>query len=338
MRRILITFLGRTRKKDDFYEKAKYNFGTDADPKLVEATYMADALLRHLHESRPIDLAVLIGTNSSMWDALVERLSVGDKLEEERLTLMDRAAIGNVDETCLEAVTPLIAKALGTACRPLLTGMARAEKEQIELLGKILAAVGSLGADDKLIIDITHAFRHLAILGLFAGMYFEVAYGCGIEEIYYGANEMRGVSDRVPVVRLDGLVWIGKRIRALHAYNKDADPAPFVPLLKKDKVVTDDKGGRALRQLAFYERTGQIARAQQEAAQFRRGAGLEWPGISGLFEKQLLDRLPHPDESSYDRLRHLGMLHFEHEDYLRAAILGFEAANERLAAGAHIDR
>lgn len=331
MRRILITFLGRVRKQGDFYEPAAYDFGAGS---VIEATYMGDALLKHLRKrGRKVDLVVLLGTRSSMWDALVERLSHGDGFEDERLALIDKVGAESVDQPCLDNLAGLMSQSLGAETRPRLVNFARDEGEQVALLFTILEAVGALSADDELLLDVTHGFRHFPMLGMLAAMYFEVAAGCKIDRIYYGANDMRDAQGKVPVLRLDGLVQLGRWIRALHAYNKDGDFGPFVPLLKKDKVISDETGGEALWRLAYFERTGQVSRAQEEAARFRTGAGENWTGISGLFERELLEHLPRPGEAPYHRLRDLALRHFEHEDYLRAAILGFEALNERVLAG-----
>ncbi|MGH7100427.1 MAG: TIGR02221 family CRISPR-associated protein [Stellaceae bacterium] len=285
-----------------------------------------------------MDVLVLLGTASSMWDALIERLNPEEGFEDERIELIERVAGGAVDQACLDRLRPLMARALGVECRAVLIDMARSEERQLDLLHRALAAIGRLDPDDELVLDVTHSFRHLAMLGLLATMYYEVAYVCRIGGIYYGAFDMR--EDRnhpTPVVRLDGLVRIGRWIRALHAYDKDGDPASFIPLLKADDVVQDGTGARSLWRAAYFERTGQVERAQTEAEHFRAQAGRGWRGVSGLFEERLLERLPQEGQSLYARQRALAFLHLDHRDYLRAAILGFEAFVTRLTTEAGMD-
>jgi CRISPR-associated Csx2 family protein len=329
-RSILVTFLGRARKKGDFYEPAEYDFGGGS---VFAAAYMGAALLRHLRaRKRQVDLVVLLGTRSSMWDALVESLGPGDGFDDERLSLIDRVEQQNVDQACLDSVAGLMSRALGVETRPRLIGFARSEREQVELLFAILAEAGALGPDDEISIDVTHGFRHFPMLGLLAAMYFEVARGSKIGRVYYGAFEMREPDGAVPVIRLDGLLQLGRWIRALHAYGEDGDFGRFAALLKKDGVIRDD-GGETLQQLAYFESTAQVGRAQDAAVNFRASAGSNWGGVSALFEDDLLRRLPQPGESTYRGLRALAFQNLGRGDYLRAAIDGFEALEERIASG-----
>jgi CRISPR-associated Csx2 family protein len=346
MRRVLITFLGKVQKPGEFYQQARYDFGNGAP--IEEAAYMGAALLQHLRRPprQPVDLVVLLGTRSSMWDVFVEQLQPGDDFVDERVALIERVHVETVDQPCLDSLCPLISRVLGVECRARLIGMARQPQEQIDILHTILDSIGVAGPEDELIIDVTHGFRHLPMLGLLAAMYFDVAFKARIDGIYYGAFDMResegpGLPPRrdtpTPVVRLDGLLQIGRWIRVMHAFNRDADLAHFVPLLKEDHVVTDAVGARALWRLAYFERTGQVERAHREAERFRGEAGQNWSGVSGLFENRLLERLPQPGQSLYDRQRQLAFLHLEHRDYVRAAILGFEAVITRLALEAGED-
>lgn len=329
-RSILVTFLGRARKKGDFYEPAEYDFGGGS---VIPAAYMGAALLKHLRSRRrQIDLVILLGTRSSMWDALVESLGPGDGFDDERLSLIDRVAQQDVDQACLDSVAQLMTRALGVETRPRLIGFARSEREQVELLFAILAEASALGPDDEILLDVTHGFRHFPMLGLLAAMYFEVARGSKIGRIYYGAFDMREPNGAVPVLRLDGLLQLGRWIRALHAYGEDGDFGRFTALLRKDGVIGDD-GGESLQQLAYFESTAQVGRAQDAAANFRASAGSGWGGVSALFEDDLLRRLPQPGDAPYRRLRALAFQNLERGDYLRAAIDGFEALEKRIVAG-----
>jgi len=329
MRRILITFLGRTSRQKGFYETTDYEFGPGAH---IRGTFMAHALLAHLRANNKAPTClVVLGTSGSMWDALVEQLSTDDVLADERLRLMDDVAKEEVTQPHLDAIRPLFDRALALGCRPILITRARTMQQQIELLEALRAAVGPLGNEDEIIVDVTHGFRHLPMLVLLIAMYFEVAYGCKVREIYYGALDMKAARDKpAPVIRLDGLLLIGRWIRALYAYDKDADPSPFIALLKTEGAISQD-AARSLWRLAHFERTGQTARARGEAKRFLAEAAQKaWSGASALFKGRLVERLQATQLQLYERQRQLALLHLDHGDFLRAAIFGQEAIITRL--------
>lgn len=327
MARILVTFLGRSSRRGDFYQPAAYDFGES----VVEATFMADALVRRFRAAgRPFDRIVLLGTAGSMWDALAENLNPDDSYDELRVRLIDLVNDQAVTQDDLLALQPLFKAALRAVCNPVIIDAGRSTDQQVGILSDLLAATGSLTADDEIVLDVTHGFRHLSMLSIVAVMYFEVTYGCRIAGIFYGALEM---ARPAPVIRLDGLVLIGRWIRALHGYDRDADPTPFVGLLRAEKAVPED-AIEALRHLAFFEQTNQIERAAEEGERFRAQSVDPWPGVSKLFRERLLRRLPSPGQSTFDLQRELAYLHLEHGDYLRAAILGFEAFVTRLTTDA----
>jgi hypothetical protein len=133
------------------------------------------------------------------------------------------------------------------------------------------------------------------------------------------------------------LFLVGRWIRALFAYDRDADPSPFVGLLRTEGAISNDAGS-SLRKLAYYERTGQLDRANQEARAFLAEThAVAWPGVSGLFRERLLQRLTGVQEPLYARQRSLAYLHLKHRDYVRAAIFAREAFVTKLTEVAGLD-
>ena len=154
----LISFLGRnTTASTTGYREADYQI----DGKSYKTPYFGFALAEHVKPTRML----LLGTVGSMWDVLIEaHATVGEK-EEARLRLMDLAQTNNVNETILLEFAPLIEKRLGCPVDMKIIPYARDASEQIGILATV---AHHIQAQESVIMDVTHGFRHLPMLGLLA--------------------------------------------------------------------------------------------------------------------------------------------------------------------------
>ncbi|MDD3649937.1 TIGR02221 family CRISPR-associated protein [Immundisolibacter sp.] len=314
----LVSFLGRGRDNPTSgYREASYRF---ADGRTATTPFFGLALARHLDP----DLLVLLGTESSMWDVLVENLpGIGEADEALRLELMEAVAAGRVTADLLGRAQPLIERAIGRSVRLKLIPFGRDAAEQRQILECIEQAAGR----GEVSLDVTHGFRHLPMLSLVSAFVLE-RLGRTVTGIYYGALEMTA-DGHTPVLRLDGLLAIQRWVEALAVFDASGDYRVFAPLLAADGVAADKT--HCLEEAAFFERTSNVADAARQLATFLPALDAPLPGASGLFQKRLRERLAwarEPDLAT--RQRKLAHQHLNRGDFVRAAIFGYESLLSRL--------
>lgn len=324
MRNVLITFLGRSKKKrghDLGYPRANYLF---SDGQVSETSCFGVALAAFLE----IDDLIILGTEGSQWGSLVEDITPGNETECEaaRIELLDHEEMGAVTQQLLDRVQPLMEaklreKSIKTVT-PLLIPKGKNNEEQIQILSTIEKAIPS-HAEISVSIDVTHGFRHLSMLGFMSSFFLAgVKKHLEVKGLWYGALDMTG-NDGTPVLKLDGLAQVHEWIDALHRFDATGDYGVFEHLLKLDQVSADVAG--CLQKAAFYERLGNINGAQKQLGTFKKGLPASLHGPSGLYRKQLVDRLKWVDEKQRSRREKcLASIYLDRKDYVRAAIFAFE--------------
>ena len=354
--RVLITFLGKGQRSKDRtgYLTATYDFGAG---RTEEARFFGIALLRFLSAMRerlPTSLVVL-GTTGSDWGMFYEELRLlGDEDALSHAVALDEASRSDrVNDAQVDELRGRVEAALGCPCRFALIPYGDDLEQQTAILHRIAECAG---AHPRVTLDLTHGLRHLPMLGLLSALQLRASNRVEVEAVYYGALDLRSRHSQghAPVLRLDGLLSIAAWTAALQTFDKDADYSVFVPLLRQDGV--SEEALRALRQAAFLERTARVGEARSQVERFLTlTSGLATaPGPSALFAADLRERLSWAKaEGHYERQRRLAFLHWEHEDYLRAALAGLEAfidllvlerggqptsADDRKAALAHFKR
>lgn len=314
----LVSLLGRGRDNPTSgYRKASYRF---ADGTADATPFFGLALARHL---KP-DLLVLLGTESSMWDVLIENLpGIAEAEEALRLEMMEAVAAGSVTVNLLDRAQPLVQRAVARPVRLRLIPFGRDAAEQRQILECIEQAAGH----GEVSIDVTHGFRHLPMLSLVSAFVLE-RLGRTVTGIYYGALEMTA-DDHTPVLRLDGLLTIQRWVEALAVFDASGDYGVFAPLLAADGVPADKT--RCLQDAAFFERISNVADATRQLRTFLPALDAPLPGASGLFQKRLRERLAWARESNLAaRQRKLAHQYLHRGDFVRAAIFGYESLVSRL--------
>ncbi|WP_295405029.1 TIGR02221 family CRISPR-associated protein [uncultured Thiocystis sp.] len=313
----LVSFLGRARQDPKTgYRTAHYRF---ADGSTHTTPFFGLALREVIRPER----LVLLGTAGSMWDVLIEQLAVAGEDEELRLRLIEAATENRVDDALLAEVVPLVERALGLPCVLRLIDYGRDADGQARILDVIAAAVPA----GRVALDLTHGFRHLAAVGLLSALFLERVRGLNIASVYYGAHEMTE-NDQTPVIQLDGLLAIAHWIDALGRFDQNGDYSLFAPLLEADGVAADKVG--CLRDAAFFERTLNLSDARRRIQTFLPALDRPLAGVSGLFQDALRQRLAWVRGGTLsEHQRRLAEFYLEQRDYVRAAILGFEAVVTR---------
>jgi CRISPR-associated Csx2 family protein len=319
----LITFLGRAAMDPSTgYRSVRYRF---PDGSVRETPFFGLALADHLQPGR----LVVLGTAGSMWDVLIEHLARdrAGSLEDQRLALAGAAESLSVDEAHLEALRPLAEQSLGRSCELVLIDYGRDLEGQTRLLDTLYEVVGR---ERALHFDITHGLRHLSMLSLVACHYLEaMSRGLSVEQIWYGALELRGPEGDVPVLELAGLSRLQRWVQALDHFEREGDYGVFAELLAEEGLPGDQAD--LLRQAAFFEGVLNLPEARRRLAGFLQRLEAEpLPGVARLFARRLRERIDWVRRGDlYEHQRRLAHLHLAKGDYLRAAILANEAVLTR---------
>lgn len=319
MTHTLVTFLGKGRDNlKTGYRTARYRF---PDRTVRESAFFGRALAEQLAPER----LVMLGTSGSMWGVFVENLVAEGEEEEARLQLLYAESSDSVEQPLLDRLVPLMSRAAGRTVVARLIPYGKDEAEQRAILEAVSEAVPS----GEVSFDLTHAFRHLGMLGLISSFLLERVGKLKLKGLWYGALDMTGKDDGLtPVLRLDGLMAIQRWVDALDRYDATGDYGVFAPLLEADGVPADK--ARCLKEAAFHERTFNIADARRKLMTFLPALDAPLPGASGLFQKKLAERLRWVrEEQLHEHQRKLAYVYLNRGDYVRAAVLAWEAVITR---------
>lgn len=315
----LISFLGKgSADKTTGYRSANYDFGNGT---IRTVPYFGLALTAQLGPDR----LVLVGTSGSMWDVFFEQQT---ELDEELIDAVSRQA---VTDDLLARHSEKLAEKTGCPVDCLLIPYARDTAEQIEVLRALSRCVSE---NERVVLDVTHGFRHLPMLALVAARYLTHVTGVKIENIYYGALEMTRPDGMTPVLQLGGMLTLLDWVEALATYDKDGDYGVFASLLKQDGMPQAEQ----LAEAAFFERSSNPVKAREKLTSVTRSLANHAGPLSELFKSELQNRI-----SWYrGNLRHewelaLANSYLERHDYVRAAIFLYEAFVSRACYEQRVD-
>jgi CRISPR-associated Csx2 family protein len=316
----LISFLGRTRKDENGYQKTCYTF-TNGE-RTQQLAFFGWVMQARITPER----MVILGTSGSMWEHLFEGdLNLGSVSDDKRLELIESTAAKNVSQAQLDALAPALEQYLGCEVKLVIIPYCTNEAEQVELL-RIIAE--HVQPSDDVHLDITHGFRHLPMLALLAALYLRTARKASVKGIWYGAYDPN--TQQAPVHDLSGLLRIADGLQALTSFDKDGDYGVFLPLLRQAGLPTP--ASEALQKASYYENilnvgaaTGELRRARTtlDTANLTPDAALLLPTIR--------ERLGWVDEErQFQKQTHLARRALERRDYLRATLYAYEAVITRL--------
>ena len=308
----LITFLGRVPKNDGSYRKTRYVF--DNHSHTEEVAFFGWALQQRI---RP-DRFVVFGTSGSMWDHLFEGdLQLGEAAEEARLNLLEDVDAKSVSQAMLDALAPVLSNKLGCAVSLRLLPYGLSESEQVALLQRMADEVPK---NSGLHLDITHALRHLPMIGLMAALYLRELRKVKVEKIWYGAYEED--TNQAQVYDLNGLLRIADGIAAMARYHKDGDYSALAGLLGDD--------GQLLEQAAFYERTTNPVKAREKLTSWINHPIKNTNPVSVLFEDEIKQRISwHKGKNRAEWEKSLAFEYLKRRDFVRAVAFGLEGVISR---------
>jgi len=312
----LISFLGRSQLG---YRPTRYCF-PDGDT-ARESAYFGLVLAERLNARR----MVLLGTAGSMWDMLVESLASDDADTELRLTLIDQVRASAVTQELLDRLGPLLTRTVGRPVEPVLIGNADDFDGQQSILTTLFDRIGT---GETVAFDLTHGFRHLAMLGLTAGRYLMQQRQVKIAALYYGALDLSR-DGLTPVLMLDGLSRLLDWTEALSAYQASGDFSRFAPLLESDGLRPEaarelERGWQALNNTQVLTAAPHVRNLLKALDDIRSGPSL-------LFRDRLRKALRWANEPQLaEQQRLLALQALKRGDTLRAAIFGLESLITRL--------
>ena len=268
MTRHLITFLGRGAPKAGQYRTATYEFedGTRSSP----VRFFLAALLDQLRTTgTPIDRLRILGTCSSMWENLHQLLPTGADEDPRWLELLEQVEQGAVTSGDLDWAAERLGRELGLAVQLGVVPFGRDRMEQLEIVRAM--AIG-VEAGDRLLVDITHGFRHVPMLASAAASYVGRARRATVEAIYYGALEMTPPGGAAPVLELPVLGELDAWGAALAQLQATGDAADLASLCTDDPTLSRD-----LADSSFRLQSGQygpsIAAARRALSRLRSRSG-----------------------------------------------------------------
>lgn len=264
----LVIFLGRPNfgkvargSAGNAYEMATYRFDDGAEHR---TSFFGVALCHWLRaKQRRIDALHVFGTSGSQWDALVELVQQADDFEGERLErhleLGEAVYEERVVSKQLEEVSIEITRGLGVSATCHLVSAEGDLAGQYEVFN---ALAGICEPGDTLVLDITHAFRHLSMLGISSAMFFRQALNVDISGIYYG--KLAGSHGTSSVAKLDALDEIAEWTAALSIFERTGLLGPLAELYERGGF---KEQARPLSTLAFHLATSRHTRLADSARQ-----------------------------------------------------------------------
>lgn len=311
----LFSFLGtgvRNKNGDsEGYRLTKYEVEPGA---VYEEPYLALALQKHFKPER----LIIAGTDSSMWDVFFMEQETGSDTMLEALETAVRNS--SVTQQMLNEYAPLMSKKLDTNVQCQLISKATTKEDQVSILQTLAERIPE---EEKLLLDVTHSFRHLPMLAMVAARYLSHVKNIQIQDIYYGAWEMRE-DDTAPVLKLKGMLDMLDWVEALAIYDNSGDYGVFAPLLVSDGMTAPTAS--LLEQAAFYERTNNVALAAPKLSTVSSSIEEHQGPLGKLFREALFKRIQWFKRTTRaGKERALAESNFKHKDYLRAAISLFES-------------
>lgn len=314
----LISFIGKGKADPKTgYRTANYVI----DGKIYTTPYFGQALTNHMRPSR----VLLLGTAGSMWDVLIEAHAENGQQEDARLRLMEMAQKDTVTADILREFSPLIEQHFGCPVVMEIIPYARNSDEQIAIITSISQHITD---NEQVVMDVTHGFRHLPMLGLVAAHYLERVKNITVQGIFYGALDMstpfNSPDAKTPVLDLSGMLHTMDWIRSFAAYDASGNYTAFADLLPAEGW--SETECNTLREAAFFERTTNIVKAKEKLSGLKTALGRRNSAFLRLFGDELQKRLSwwkSPQRADWEI--GLAQAYYDKGDYLRASVFTQEA-------------
>ena len=206
--RTLVFTLGKglRQQASNRYRSATYKFpnGTTSAPTAFFGLSLLHWMI-HQKKARP-DLVVVLGTRSSIWDALFE--AYDDAVDESALHLADELSnlviTGSVANGHLEELERWLMTREGIPFRLRVVPEGLDHEGQMETL-RTLAEVVPPGTE--LHMCVTHGLRHMPMLQMLSVFHLAQTASVALGGLYYGSLDLGSNGLECPVIELTHLAW-----------------------------------------------------------------------------------------------------------------------------------
>lgn len=306
--KVQISFLGR-RVEEGGYRDATYLFENGSR---IKSQYFGMALWRYLRSQGQTDSLILYGTTTSAWDVFFLEMGLGG----DALEVAERIPSSQDPAKDMAFLSKALSQALGGQVTCSLIPSGESESAQIKMLADLAEQIP---AGSHLIIDVTNGYRHLSTLSIVMAKYLGNLKDIQIQDVVYGAFDMRSESGDVPVVPLRFLLQMLNWIEAFAKYDASGSYRYFSELLTQEGFPADK--AEQLVKASFLERITNQQGARQSLNTVSEKLS-EFDGqLTSLFKPDLLKRLSWSQESSRSRREfQLSEVYQSRGDYLRAVI------------------
>lgn len=212
-RRVQISFLGSANllagsvPEKPLYQVARYLFPLDGgQPFEKETALFSLALSEYLRSrNRRPDCLLFLGTRQSNWDVLSHGLPEGDR---HRVSdWVQRVMAGPLDDGKRTVDHSMLAKLPedirgAISCGEVLCEVVPNAVDRSGQEAFMRAVIKNLLPGDRIILDVTHGLRHLPVLSAFLLNALRWLEDVRLEDMYYGALDLRSKDGVAPVVNL----------------------------------------------------------------------------------------------------------------------------------------
>lgn len=315
----LISFLGKGQRTGNTNSYRTATYQLEGQAPWPETQYLGKALAQHL---QGIEKLVLLGTASSMWDVFGLDMAGEDEAGFAALADLElETAVneGRVTQAMLDTLAPVLSQRMGCAVVLRLIGFARTAAEQTALLHTLAQDVPP---HSRIVLDVTHGFRHLPMIGLVAARYLKHARHAQVQAMYYGALDMSS-NGITPVLNLNGMLQMLDWVDGLSIYQHTGDYGPFA-MLMQDAGMAADKA-QQWQHAAFHERTMSTEMAFSKLNDARQAMNELSDPLLDLFKTELNQRMSWARQPSRARReRALAEGYLKRHDHLRGVFYLFE--------------
>ncbi len=173
----------------------------------------------------------------------------------------------------------------------------------------------------ELSLDVSHAFRHLPMIAMVAGVYLQAVQNITLQALWYGFYDPDTKTGTV--YDLKGLLHLFDWVRSLSQFEHTGDYGVFTELLPNANLSL----AAPMHKAAFFERTSQESLAKEKIKSIDDALKSDpFTGVARLFQLTLQDRLAWSHKKTPQRRQsQLAEDYLKRRDYLRATIYAQEA-------------
>ncbi len=317
---ILITNLGKARKVDnDRYKLLNYKFENN---EIIKSNIFGFALLKWLEKhNKNLEKVIILGTTTSMWDALLEDEEM--ELNESDYKLYEK--IGNevdsgVSNESILKLSNYLTHFYKIKIIIKIIPLGKDYNEQQEIL---LAMSQEISNNSNIFFDFTHGLRHLPFFALLSIFHLKTFSMSNVEKIYYGAMELTK-NNVTPVVSLSYALEVMDWINAITISENRGNFKALSELNGINEILKVN-----LNKLSFLISTNQVGEMKKYAENIKNELlnNIDSLPIAGnLYKKQIIDKMLWTEKSSF-ALRQLEIASqaLKNQSYLQSVTLLFEA-------------